>query len=123
MLIQAIQHFAQRWRREYLTSLTSRYQQMKLNGKFHQFRVGDLVLLQLPHLARDAWPMARILEIYPDDRGVVRSVKVCCNHEDYLRPINQLVPLQLDIKRVPEESTDIMSADNEEETPPSPPHC
>ena len=57
---------------------------------------GNLVLLSYPHSARYDWPLARVEEIYPDERGVVRSVKVRCRGEEYLHPISQIVPLELD---------------------------
>ena len=70
-----------------------RHQQMRLQEKHHRFREGDLVLVHLPKIARYTWPLARVLELYPDDQGVVRSAKIKCNNQEYLRPVRQLVPL------------------------------
>ena len=72
----------------------------------HQFRVGDLVMVYVPNLARYTWPLARIIELYPDVRGTIRSAKIKCNRQEYLRPIEHLVPLEMDAERSEDGSAD-----------------
>ena len=68
---------------------------MCLNQRRHVLCPGDIVLLSFPGAVRYTWPLARIVEIYPDPAGVVRTVKVICCGEEYLRPVSQIVPLEL----------------------------
>ena len=58
-----------------------------------------MVLVLLPNVAHYTWPLARILQLYPDDKGVVRSAKIKCNNQEYLRPVCQFVPLEMDEER------------------------
>ena len=75
---------------------------------------GQLVLLKYPHSARYRWPLAKILQTYPDQDGVIRSVEVRCRGENYLRPVNQIVPLELDGEITTEEDSNAGSSDGTE---------
>ena len=48
------------------------------------------------NVARYNWPLARVLEVYPDPKGVVRTARVLCKGEEYRRPVAKLVRLELD---------------------------
>ena len=54
------------------------------------------MLLQDAPTARYNWPLARVLEVYPDPKGIVRTAKVLCRGEEYLRPVARMVRLELD---------------------------
>ena len=95
LLTQALQRFRQRWRDEYLTALRQRHYNGCIHRPLHHLREGELVLLQYPGSTRYEWPLAKIVEIYPDQEGVIRTVKVSCRGEEYLRAVTQVVPLEL----------------------------
>ena len=48
--------------------------------------------------------MPRVLEIFPDSEGIIRSIRLLCKGEEYLRPISQIVPLKLDDEQRDSES-------------------
>ena len=95
LLTQALTSFRERWREEYLTTLLQRHEERQQVRPI-KLRRGQLVLLHYPGSARYNWPLARVLEVFPDSEGIVRSVRLLCKGEEYLRPISQIVPLELD---------------------------
>ena len=72
-----VQHIANefwsRWGKEYLQSLQSR---TKWQGGKRNFSVGDIVLVLQDESARNQWPMARVIQVFKDNNGHVRSVKL-----------------------------------------------
>ena len=95
MLIQSIKTFRKRWMQEYLTSLQARHYNCCVIDASHRVKGGDLILLKHFDAARYTCPLARIIEVYPDEKGVIRSVLVRCKGEEYLRSIEHIVPLEL----------------------------
>ena len=65
--------FWRRWSREYLPLLQSR-QKWRQDTNPHE--VDDLVLLVDQLLPRNQWSMGRIVEVFKDKKGSVRSAKV-----------------------------------------------
>ena len=39
-----------------------------------KFCVGDIVIIKIDS-SRNEWPLAKVIEVYPDDMGYVRQVK------------------------------------------------
>ena len=134
-LVQALKQFRERWRTEYLTSLLQRHERLKKRGPGPTpIRIGQLILLRSLTLPRYAWPLAKILETYADSENIIRSVKVLCRGEEYVRPIEHVIPLELDDEETangdepddevtPEENGSNERTDNEaESSSPSPLH-
>ncbi|XP_031549019.1 uncharacterized protein LOC116286607 [Actinia tenebrosa] len=85
------QEFWQRWSKEYLQQLQAR---PKWTQPRRNFRAGDVVLLKETLSPRNKWSLARVVNVYPDDQGQVRSVTVLTSNRSKLeRPINKLVLL------------------------------
>ena len=63
---------------------------------FRYIRVGEVVLFLEPGTPRGKWPLARILQVYPGKDGNVRVVDILVRGKTYRRPINVLVPLEVD---------------------------
>ena len=78
--------FWKRWSKEYLHSLQERNKWQKPRRNFQE---GDVVLL-VDSSPRNTWSLGRIIEIYPDRKGLVRSVKVRPNTGTYHRPVHKL---------------------------------
>ena len=64
--------FWSRWRKESLSTLQAR---SKWTTEKRNFKINDIVLIQTD-LARNSWPMGRILEINKNENNVVQSVKL-----------------------------------------------
>ena len=85
--------FWKRWSKEYLPLLQTR-------SKWHRERrnlsIGDIVLLVDDTCSRNAWPLARIIETFPNSDGYVRRVKVKTKGGVLMRPIDKCVLLEAD---------------------------
>ncbi len=62
--------FWTRWIKEYLQT-RQKWMERKKNLK-----VGDIILLMDENDRRGQWPLARVVEVFPSEDGLVRSVKV-----------------------------------------------
>ncbi len=83
--------FWKRWVREYLPGLQER---QKWNRQRRNFAVGDIVLVVDQSTPRNLWPIGRIVRVYPDKKGFVRSVDVKTKMTVLERPINKLCLLE-----------------------------
>jgi hypothetical protein len=81
--------FWTRWKREFVQSLQQRD---KWNTVNRNLRVGDIVLIK-QETPRNEWPLARVLEVNKDQKGLVRSAKVKTQTSTLQRPISKLVVL------------------------------
>ena len=79
------------WTKQYLPSLISR---SKWKNKQRDFRVGDVVLIADPNLARGKWHMGKVSEGYPSQDKLVRVVQVRTKDGTYTRPIHRLCLLE-----------------------------
>ena len=52
--------------------------------------VGDVVLVMGETLHRNSWPLGRVVETFPDNRGFVRGLKVRTKSAVYERPVDKL---------------------------------
>ena len=70
-----IQHIANefwsRWKKEYQQSLQ---ECQKWQGKRRNFKIGDIVVVYQNNVSRNHWPMARIIDVNSDKKGLVHSV-------------------------------------------------
>ncbi|XP_064082740.1 uncharacterized protein LOC135198761 [Macrobrachium nipponense] len=82
--------FWSRFRKEYLSTLQTR---QKWNEPRRNLIVGDVVLVKSDIEPRNQWPMGRAIEVYPDDKGIIRSAKIKTLSSVIARPIQKLVLL------------------------------
>lgn len=68
-----VNQFWLRWRREFLHSLQER---QKWVHPRRNMQIGDIVLLREDNVPRNSWRMARIEDVYTDEDGLVRKVKL-----------------------------------------------
>jgi hypothetical protein len=85
-----------RWNDEYLVGLSQRKLHLESSNSL---RVGQLVYVENGKL-RCEWPLARIVEIVPGSDGVVRLVKLKIGKSEFFRPVQRLIPLELDVDSV-----------------------
>lgn len=82
--------FWNRWRKEYLVALQRR---SKWNQPERSPRLGDIVLVKDENQHRNCWTLAKIVECFPSDDGIVRSVEIKTMNGVLKRPTNGLVLL------------------------------
>ena len=56
---------------------------------------GDLVLVVADNVPRSHWPLARVVDTYPGEDGVVRSANVETSTSEYVRPASRLCILEM----------------------------
>lgn len=84
---QMLQHFWERWHREYLHTLINRPKWIK---EQRNLKEGDLVIVMEENVAPLKWKLARVQEIFPGRDGLVRMVIIKTNTGTYKRPISKL---------------------------------
>lgn len=93
--------FWSRWRKEYIVLLNNRQKWFDVK---RSLKVNDIVLVTDVSLPRNFWPLGRITEIFPDRKGLVRSVSVRiskCKNSDtkdfstslLYRPVSKIILL------------------------------
>lgn len=83
--------FWKRWIREYLPLLQERQRWSK---ERRCLVPGDIVLVADATAPRGSWLLGRVLETYPDRKGLVRSVRVRTKTSTLDRPVTKLCLLQ-----------------------------
>lgn len=83
--------FWKRWIGEYLPTLQERQKWQKPQ---RNLKKGDLVLLVDNRCSRGEWPMAIIVDDFPDDHGVVRQVMVRTRTNSLRRDVRKLCLLE-----------------------------
>ncbi|VDK40503.1 unnamed protein product, partial [Cylicostephanus goldi] len=90
------------WREQYLPSLREKHKQ-NISSKRHckeDPRVNDVVLISDPVLPRNEWKIARITALRKNLRGEIREAELITHKKRKLRrPINLLIPLELEDSR------------------------
>ena len=92
---RVVQHLANtfwvRWKKEYLQTLQAR---TKWSDKKRNFEIGDVVLLKDEDSVRNSWPRAVVVNTFPGDDGLVRTVEVKIASGSIMkRPIVKIVLL------------------------------
>lgn len=83
--------FWKRWLKEYLPLLQERQRWSK---ERRSLVPGDIVLIADATAPRGSWLLGRVLETYPDRRGLVRSARVKTKKSTLDRPVTKLCLLQ-----------------------------
>jgi hypothetical protein len=86
---QLVQHFWNRFIREYLPTLMKR---VKWMSKGRQFEIGDIVTIVLIvdyNLPRAKWNLGRVVNTFPGKDGVVRNVQLRTQNGEYKRSVQK----------------------------------
>ena len=90
-LQRILDHFWNRWLREYLPLLQER---KKWVLKWRNLAVNDLILVVTEKLPRGHWLLGRVLKVFPGPDGLVRTAEVKTKNSTLLRPIFKLCLLE-----------------------------
>ena len=101
VLSNTLRTFQRRWRDEYLTSLREKHRNVCANQNSYELKPGELVLLKIPELLRDDWPLGKVMKVFKDSNEVIRSFEVSVRGEIYRRSIEFIVPLELSSEKIP----------------------
>lgn len=89
---QQTQYFWHRYNKEYINTL---HQRAKWHEPSNNINVGDIVLLKNEQLPSYKWPIAKIIELYPDTDGKVRQVSLKTSSSIFKRSVRQLCKLPI----------------------------
>ena len=117
VLSNTLRMFQRRWRDEYLTSLREKHRNACANQNSYELKPGELVLLKIPELLRDDWPLGKVIKVFKDSNKVIRSLEVSVRGEIYRRSIEFIVPLELSCENIPPPREEIEDADNDDDDP------
>ena len=83
-----VQHFWARWSREYLHTLQTRTKWQKIKPNL---KTGDVVIYKPKDNFACRWPLARVIDTYPGEDGLVRAVLIQpVTGETRKRPVTKL---------------------------------
>ncbi|GFV36980.1 integrase catalytic domain-containing protein [Trichonephila clavipes] len=86
-----IHDFRSRFRKKYLGQL-----RQKRQGKpGHDFKVGDVVMIEEPSKKRVYWPLGKVISLLPGRDGKVRTLQLKCKNSELIRPIQRVYPLEV----------------------------
>ncbi|XP_055927013.1 uncharacterized protein LOC129958512 [Argiope bruennichi] len=86
-----IHDFRSRFRKEYLGQL-----RQKRPGKSgHDFKVGEVVMIEEPSKRRVYWPLGKVISLLPGRDGKVRTLKLKFKNSELIRPIQRVYPLEV----------------------------
>lgn len=90
---QMVQHFWNRWSKEYLNNLQ---QKTKWNQEQHNINIGNIVLIKDDNLPPNKWNLGRIEKVHPGHDGKIRVVTIRAHDSSFQRPIAKvcLLPIQ-----------------------------
>ena len=94
-----IEHFRNRWRKEYLPALREHHKNVDKPLK-HSVQVGDIVHIHKDKTPRQRWLMGKVTSLLPSKDGICQAVKVLCLDKsgksvELKQPIQRLYPLEL----------------------------
>ena len=91
-----VNHFWERWRKEYLTSLREYQKIVQPNDNLPMIKIGDIVIVHEKSQPRAIWRMGKIEEVIKGIDGHIRGAVVRISKTNSLikRPINLLYPIE-----------------------------
>ena len=87
--------FWKQWVREYLSTIQFRSKWIKAQDNV---QIGDIVMVLDESTPRRNWPLGRIMNTFPANDGLVRTVEVKTSKNVYIRPIHKICILESAIK-------------------------
>ena len=91
---QSIEHFWERWRKEYLVNLRVSHKYSPQNRKQPTIQIGDIVLIHDENLRRALCIIWRVIVILHGNDKLPRGAVVKTSKSVLKRPINKLYPIE-----------------------------
>ena len=96
LLSNALDRFRKHWSTEYLTSLREKHMNHCAEMPTHHLKPGSLVMVRHDNMHRYEWPLGKVVRVFPDPQGVIRTAEVEEGGRSSIRSVTFLVPLELD---------------------------
>ena len=95
-----LRKFEEVFEKDYLVALRERHNGNKPPNNNTLLKVGDVVLVEMP-ADRERSPLGKILKLYPDPDGIVRSVLVYSKGIESVRTVGKLVHMESNESTLP----------------------
>ena len=90
----SLELFKEKWLKEYLVNLREKDRACAHSSR--NWMPGEVVFFKLPLKTRPHWPLCQIVEVYPDTKGIIRTVKIRkANKGETVVNVGHLIPLEL----------------------------
>ena len=109
IISNALDRFRKRWSEEHLTSLREKHANRCAEKSTHPLMPGSLITVRHDNMHRYEWPLGRVVRVFPNPLGVIRTAEVEEGGQSSIRSVTFLVPLELDY--YDEEEGDIFEAE------------
>ena len=86
-----MEHFRNRFHREYLSQLISK----RSNKELREIQVGDVVIVGDDNRKRMDWPLARIEKLIAGRDGKIRVIELKTKDGKIVRPIQRIYPMEI----------------------------
>ena len=96
LLSNALDRFRKRWSTEYPTSLREKHANHCAENPTHHLKPGSLVMVHHDNMHRNEWPLGKVVRVFPDSLGVIRTAEVEEGGWSSIRSVTFLVLLKLD---------------------------
>ena len=96
LLSNALGRFRKRWSTEHLTSLSEKHATHCAENPMHHLKPGSLVMVCHDNMHRYEWLLGKVVQVFPDPQGVIKTAEVEEGGRVSLRSVKFLVPLELD---------------------------
>ena len=96
LLNSALDRFRRFWSTEHLTSLREKHANHCAEKPTHHLKPGSLVMVYHDNIHRYEWPLSRVVRVFPDPLGIIRTAEVEEGGQSSSRSVTFLVPLELD---------------------------
>ena len=96
LISNTLDRFWKRWSEEYLTSLREKHENCCAERPTHHFKPGSLVMVRHDNMHQYEWPLGKVIRVFPDLSGVIKTAEVGEGGRYSLWPVPFLVPLELD---------------------------
>ncbi|XP_033179299.1 uncharacterized protein LOC105681468 [Bombus impatiens] len=106
------QHFWKRWHKEYLNQLNNH---SKWTKGGHNIQEDTIVLLREDNVPSMHWPLGRVVKVYPEAGGIIRTATVQTSSSLLDRGVKRLVPLPC--QSVQDESGQSLASKEVDHTP------
>ena len=86
--------FKERWLKEYLLNLREKDRASFQSPR--NWEKGEIALLKLPSKSRPFWPLVRVVDTFPNEERVIRTVRVAKpDNSEVVVNVSYLIPLEL----------------------------
>lgn len=91
---QIIEHFWNRWRKEYVVNLRDSHRSLHNSKDNPQIKLNDVVLIHEEKVPKSLWKIGKVIDLYKGRDGQIRGALVKTQTSELKRPVNKLYSVE-----------------------------